>query len=146
MKLDVSERALTVAMAEAACLQAHVGCIDAQRALKGEFLRVATPLRIVGSGFVLGVTAGLLPTKTKTVKTGALGQLMSLAMETVVPSLLAGFTAAQSAGEVAGEVAGEELEAAAEDIADDVAERVVEEAVAEETAAREPRRGRRERS
>jgi hypothetical protein len=146
MKLDVRERALTVAMAEAACLQAHIGRVDAERELKSEFIRVATPLRIVGSGFVLGVTAGLLPTKTKTTKTGPLGQLMSLAMDTVVPSLLAGMTAAQSAGEVAGEVAGEEIEAATETIAEDVAERVVEEGIAEDMAAEEPKRGRRKRT
>lgn len=142
MKLDLAGRALTVAMAEAACLQAHIGCIDAVRHLKRESIRVATPLRIVGSGLVLGITAGLLPTKTKTTKTGPLGQLLSLAMDTVVPSLMAGFTAAQSAGEVAGEVAGEEVEAATETIADDVAERVVEEASVE-PAAGAARRGRR---
>jgi hypothetical protein len=116
MKLDVRERVLTVAMAEAACLQAHVARLDAINKIKRETLRVATPWRIIGSGFSLGAVIGLMPVKTKTKTVGPIGQLLSMATETILPSLMAGLTA--------GQVAGEEVEHAASDVADEVADQV----------------------
>jgi hypothetical protein len=123
MRLRLDEQVLYVAAAEAACVQARVMAQDSRTRAVKELRRVATPLRIVVSGLVVGAFTGLhvsrLSGKAVEARVGGTvtGPLFSLVMETVLPSLMAGLTA--------GQVAGEEVEAAAGDVAEEVADQVV---------------------
>lgn len=104
MRLRLDEKVLYVAAAEAACVQARVAAQDARTLVIGELRRVATPLRIVVSGLVVGVFSGLhvsrVAGKAADARGGTVtGPLFSLVMETVLPSLMAGLTAGQVAGE-----------------------------------------------
>jgi len=85
-----------VMAAEAACNRQRSGANDAWQHLKWEVKRSATPGRIVVSGLVLGFASGF----TSARQTGAAGSsllsgpIFSMLLETVVPGLLAGLTAA----------------------------------------------------
>jgi hypothetical protein len=121
MRLRLDEKALYVAAAEAACVQARVQAQDARTHAVGELRRVATPLRIVVSGLAVGVFAGYqvprMAGRAAPAQGGSLtSSLLSLVMETVLPAVMAGLTA--------GQVAGDEVEEAADEVADEVADQV----------------------
>ncbi len=96
--MSLADKVAAVARCEAQCLSQHAAAEASLHHLKSEFKRSATPMRIVLSGFSLGVATGVgVP------GTGALGSaggrfvtgpLFSMVLESVLPGLLAGFTAA----------------------------------------------------
>lgn len=87
-----------VAAAELACTRQRAGAQDAWRYLTQEVRRTATPGRIVVSGLVLGFASGFSARSTGEAGSKLLsGPIFSMLLETVVPGLLAGLTAAATA-------------------------------------------------
>ncbi len=119
--MSLADKARAVAAAEAACALARAEADASFSHLKSEIKRGATPVRIVVSGLVLGFASGMkAPSGTAGKLLG--GPLLSLVTDTLLPSMMAGFTAAQAAAEQVEESAGE----VADDIADQVVEQVAE--------------------
>lgn len=141
---------MSLADKEAAVLAAELRC-EGQRQhakdtlghLKSEFRRGATPLRIVLSGLGLGFVSGL---RSPGAGAGGIskllgGPVMSLVMETVLPSLLASVTAAAAVEEKLDEAPVVTVEPEAVETA--AGESEVVEVEAEEDIAPKPRRRRR---
>jgi hypothetical protein len=133
-----------VQRAEADCARQRAEADAAWHRLKGEVRRTATPVRIVVSGLALGFASGITTSGGAAAAGGKFlsGPVFSMLLDTVVPGLLAGITAAAtSAGE---QDEGEEAEAA-EPEEDGGAEQFEQEQAGEEQAPepRQVRRGRR---
>ncbi|MBP6597113.1 MAG: hypothetical protein KA187_00540 [Arenimonas sp.] len=99
--MSLADKVAAVARCETLCLQQRATADAALAHLKTEFRRGATPLRIVLSGFSLGVAAGVgVPGTGALASAGGrfvTGPLFSLVLESVLPGLLAGVTAAATA-------------------------------------------------
>lgn len=100
-----------VQLAEAECLRQRADADAAWHHLKGEVRRTATPVRIVVSGLALGFASGITTSGGAAAAGGKFisGPVFSMLLDTVVPGLLAGITAAatSAAEEGEGEEAGE---------------------------------------
>jgi hypothetical protein len=96
--MSLAEKQAAVLAAELRCEGQREHARDTLDRLGAEFKRSATPLRIVVSGFALGVASGLRVPGAGPITTlgGQLisGPLMSMLTESVLPALLAGVTAA----------------------------------------------------
>lgn len=99
--MSLAEKQAAVLAAELRCEGQREHARDMLGRLGAEVKRSATPLRIVVSGFALGVASGLRTPGAGPITTlgGQLisGPLMSLLTESVLPGLLAGVTAAATA-------------------------------------------------
>lgn len=99
--MSLAEKQAAVLAAELRCEGQREHARDMLGLLGAEVKRSATPLRIVVSGFALGVASGLRTPGAGPITTmgGQLisGPLMSLLTESVLPGLLAGVTAAATA-------------------------------------------------
>lgn len=99
--MSLADKVAAVAHCETLCLQQRAAADASLAHLKSEFRRGATPLRIVLSGFSLGVATGVgVPGTGALASAGGrfvTGPLFSLVLESVLPGLLAGFTAAATA-------------------------------------------------
>lgn len=92
----LDQKIAAVRAAEAACSQQRAGANDAWQHLKWEVKRSATPGRIVVSGLVLGFASGFTSARATGAAGSSLlsGPIFSMLLETVVPGVLAGLTAA----------------------------------------------------
>jgi hypothetical protein len=99
--VSLADKAAAVARLERECVQQREAAHDALQRLRAEVRRSATPMRIVVSGFGLGVAAGVGVPGTGAVASAGgrfvTGPLFSMVLESVLPGLLAGFTAAAAA-------------------------------------------------
>ncbi|HEU0152305.1 MAG TPA: hypothetical protein VFQ84_03045 [Arenimonas sp.] len=99
--MSLADKIAAVARAEQACVDQRAAAAASLDHLKAELRRGATPVRIVVSGFALGVASGFsAPAVGAAGAAGGRlvsGPLYSMLLETVVPGLLAGLTAAASA-------------------------------------------------
>lgn len=138
----LAEKMAAVLAAEQRCEDQRLAARQSLDTLKGELRRSATPGRIVVSGLALGFVSGLRAPGTGAAASlgGQLlgGPVLSMLMESVVPGLMAGLTAAATeamAGDEDAAAAEEDAADAAADAADDAVEAVEEEG---EDAAPEP--------
>lgn len=117
--MSLADKIAAVQRAEQACIDQRAAAAASLEHLKSEIRRGATPVRIVVSGFALGVASGFgAPAVGAAGGVGARlasGPIFSMLMETVVPGLLAGLTAAATA---TGENEGDPDAEATEDEAD----------------------------
>lgn len=126
--MSLADKLAAVQRAEQACIDQRAAAAASLDHLKSELRRGATPVRIVVSGFALGVASGFsAPTVGAAAGAGGRlvsGPIFSMLMDTVVPGLLAGITAAATAaGEDEGDTDAEATEDEAEgDDADGPAE------------------------
>ncbi|GAB2498136.1 hypothetical protein [Arenimonas alkanexedens] len=102
--MSLNAKIAAVMLAEQACLDQRAAASASLGHLKSEIQRSATPVRIVVSGFALGVVSGFsAPALGAAGAAGgrlASGPIFSMLLDTVVPGLLAGLTAAvTTAGE-----------------------------------------------
>lgn len=95
--MSLDDKVAAVARCEQACLAQRESARASLQHLKGELRRSATPMRIVLSGFSLGVATGVGVPGTGAVASAGgrfvTGPLFSMVLESVLPGLLAGFTA-----------------------------------------------------
>ncbi len=117
--MSLADKIAAVQRAEQACIDQRAAAADSLEHLKSELRRGATPVRIVVSGFALGVASGFsAPAVGAAAGVGGRlvsGPVFSMLMDTVVPGLLAGITAAATA---AGEDEGDPDAEATEDDAE----------------------------
>lgn len=125
--MSLADKIAAAARAEQACIDQRAAAAASLAHLKSELRRSATPVRIVVSGFALGVASGVsAPAVGAAAGVGgrlASGPIFSMLMDTVVPGLLAGITAAATA---TGEDQDETDVEASEEEAADAAERPAE--------------------
>jgi hypothetical protein len=99
--VSLADKIAAVQRAEQACIDQRAAAARSLDHWKSELRRGATPVRIVVSGFALGVASGFsAPAVGAAAGVGgrlASGPIFSMLMDTVVPGLLAGITAAATA-------------------------------------------------
>lgn len=119
--MSLADKIAAVQRAEQACIDQRAAAAGSLDRLKSELRRGATPVRIVVSGFALGVASGFsAPTVGAAAGLGgrlASGPIFSMLLDTVLPGLLAGITAAATAT-AAGDHEGDANAEATEDEAD----------------------------
>lgn len=120
--MSLADKIVAAQRAEQACIDQRAAAAASLERLKSEIHRGATPVRIVVSGFALGVASGFsAPAVGAAGAAGGRlvsGPLFSMLLETVLPGLLAGLTAAATAAgenEEDGDVEATEDEAPGED-------------------------------
>jgi hypothetical protein len=94
----LEEKIALMQQAEAECARQRADAHEAWHHLQDEIKRTATPVRIVVSGLAVGFASGLA-TSGAAAANGKLvsGPIFSMLVDTVVPGLLAGITAAATA-------------------------------------------------
>lgn len=109
---SLEEKIAAVRQAEADCARQRAEAHQAWHHLQDEVRRTATPVRIVVSGLAVGFASGLAAPGAAAAANGKLvsGPVFSMLLDTVVPGLLAGITAAATAQGEAGEGAGVAVE------------------------------------
>jgi hypothetical protein len=99
--MSLADKIAAVQRAEQACIDQRAAAATSLAHLKYELRRGATPVRIVVSGFALGVASGFsAPAVGAAAGVGgrlASGPIFSMLVDTVLPGLLAGITAAATA-------------------------------------------------
>ncbi len=99
--MTLADKRAAVLAAERHCEGQRLAARQSLDTLKSEFRRSATPGRIVASGLTLGFVSGLRAPGTGAVSSlgGQLlsGPVFSMLLESVLPGLLAGITAAATA-------------------------------------------------
>jgi hypothetical protein len=105
--VTLQDKITAVAQAEAECRRQRDQADAALVQLKAEVRRGATPVRIVVSGLALGFAGGIATSGGAAAAGGKFvsGPVFSMLLDTVVPGLLAGLTAAATAPEEAGTAA-----------------------------------------
>ena len=112
--MSLAAKVLAVQQAELDCVLSRAEAVAAVDQLKSEFKRGATPVRIVVSGFALGIAAGWRSPRGNAPSLGGklfTGPLMSMVFDSVLPGLLAGLTAASTVEEEIVEVVDDTVDA-----------------------------------